>query len=53
MKPLDIVGGGTVLCLVLAACAPSPEQDQALIAGLESATARATDLNRRVQSMPR
>lgn len=43
LQPICDSGGGTI----------TPEQDQALIAGLESATARATDLNRRVQSMPR
>lgn len=46
VRPLQQIcdsGGGTI----------TAEQDQAIIAALENATARAADLNRRVQAMPR
>ena len=46
VQPLQQIcdsGGGTI----------TAEQDQAIIAVLENATARAADLNRRVQAMPR
>jgi len=46
VQPLQQIcdsGGGTI----------TAEQDQAIIVALENATARAADLNRRVQAMPR